>query len=114
MAEEEDDVAVKPETDVIDELLRQDEEELKAKKKRLRDFQSAVTTLRAATSEAEKAAAEILQAGDLSRSDLGRVFNLTRAERAIAVPAQARSAGVADAVDEQADAANDAADEQAD
>lgn len=105
-------MAAKSEPDLIDELLRQDEEELRQKKKRLREFATALDGLRDATTAAQKAASVLLDAGDLSRAELGKVFGLSRGERAIMVPAQGRSAaGSADTVDQQTDAA-DAPDHQ--
>lgn len=87
----------------IDELLRQDEALLKAKRKRLKAFGAAIDELRRATDAASKVADELIDAGDLSRADLGRVFKLSKSERAALAPAR-RGSG-ADAPVQLADAA---------
>jgi hypothetical protein len=93
----------------IDELLRQDEAELKAKRRRLKSFATAVDEARRAQAAAARIADELIEAGDLSRADLGRVFKLTRTERAALVPA--RRASGADAPVQVADASADQASE---
>jgi len=93
----------------IDELLRQDEAELKAKRRRLKSFATAVDEARRAQAAAAMIADELIEASDLSRAELGRVFKLTRTERAALVPAR-RPSG-ADAPDERKEAADDGADE---
>ena len=89
----------------IDELLRQDEAELKAKRKRLKSFATAIDEVRRANEAAAKVADELIEAGDLSRADLGRVFKLSKSERAALVPAR-RPSG-ADAPVQLADASAD-------
>ncbi len=71
-------MAAKTEHDLIEELLRKDEEELRAKKKRLRDFSVALDALRGATDTAREAAVAALEAGDLTRGELASAFSLSR------------------------------------
>lgn len=71
---------------VIDELLREDQEVLKQKRARLRGFASALDEVRGAVAAAQESAMALLDAGDLSRSDLAKVFALTRAEKSLVVP----------------------------
>lgn len=100
-------------TDVdIDELLKQDEAELRAKKKRLKSFATSLDELRAATKKAADAAAEVVNSGDLTRGDFAKVFTLTKGERASLFPASPRR-GVA-ALRDGADASPDASDAPSD
>ena len=67
-----------------------------------------------ASSRPAKAAAatELLDAGDVSRTEAGKVFKLTRAERAAAFPARSRSeSSVANVVDEPAAPVDDPTDQ---
>lgn len=75
------------ETD-IDDLLRQDEAELKAKRRRLKTFAAALEDSRRANDAAARGVNELLAAGDLSRADLGRVFQLTKSEKLALIPAR--------------------------
>lgn len=78
-------------TDVdIDELLKRDEAELRAKKKRLKTFATALDELRAATKKAADAAADVVDSGDLTRAEFVKVFALTKGERASLFPASPR------------------------
>lgn len=105
-------MSTKPDGDVIEELLRQDEAELRAKKKRLRAFQTALDELRRSSSALATVATELLDAGDVSRTEAGKVFKLTRAERAAAFPARSRSeSSVTDAVNEPTHPVDDPSDE---
>lgn len=70
----------------IDALLRQDEAALRAKRKRLKALATAIEGVRSANDQAAKLAAELVDAGDLSRAELGRVFGLSKAERAAVLP----------------------------
>lgn len=70
----------------IDELLRQDEAALRAKRKRLKALADAVKDVRAANAKAADLAAELVDAGDLSRAELGRAFGLSKAERSALFP----------------------------
>jgi hypothetical protein len=81
----------------IDALLRQDEAELRAKRKRLKEFAAALKEVRTAHEAASKLAAELLDAGDVTRAELGRVFDLSKPERAALIPASKRSGTKADA-----------------
>ena len=57
-------------------------------------------------------ATELLDAGDVSRTEAGKVFKLTRAERAAAFPARSRSeSSVANVVDEPAAPVDDPTDQ---
>lgn len=75
----------------IDELLKQDEAELKAKRRRLKAFASAIDEARRASDSAAKLAEELVDAGDLSRADLARVFKLSKAERSTLTPSRRTS-----------------------
>lgn len=75
----------------IDELLKQDEAELKAKRRRLKAFASAIDEARRASDLAARLAEELVDAGDLSRADLARVFKLSKAERSALTPARRTS-----------------------
>lgn len=98
---------------LIDKLLRQDEAELRAKKKRLRAFQTALDELRRASEAAGKAGAALIAAGDVTRSEASKAFALSTTERAIALPNRARrsSSSVANAIDEITDSASTPSDE---
>ncbi|KTR92597.1 hypothetical protein NS220_14245 [Microbacterium testaceum] len=89
----------------IEELLRQDEALLKAKRRRLKAFGGAIDELRQSTSTAAQLAAEMVAAGDLSRVDLGRVFKLTRAEKSALLGGRNESAAPTqeDGSDDQSD-----------
>lgn len=103
-------------TDVdIDELLKQDEAELRAKKKRLKSFATALDELRAAAKKAADAAGEVVDSGDLTRGDFAKVFALTKGERASLFPASPRRgvAALTDDLGESADASDAQTDEQA-
>lgn len=80
----------------IDELLRQDEAELKAKRKRLKTFASAVDDMRANQLSAAALAEELITSGDLTRAELGKVFKLSRAEKSVLLPARRASTGDAE------------------
>jgi len=71
----------------IDDLLKEDEARLKAKRKRLSAFGKALEEVRTAGAKASETAAELLDAGDLNRADLARVFDLSKGERATLIPA---------------------------
>lgn len=75
----------------IDELLRQDEAELKAKRKRLKAFAGAIDEARRATQTAAQIAEDLIEAGDLSRTELGNVFKLSKSERSTLIPARKTS-----------------------
>ena len=84
----------------IDDLLKEDEARLKAKRKRLSTFGKALEDARAASVKAADTAAEILDAGDLTRADIAKVFALSkgRALDAHSGRAASRSVGVSGAV----------------
>lgn len=96
----------------IDELLRQDEAELKAKRKRLKTFAAAVDDMRSTQQSAAALAEELITSGDLTRTELGKVFKLTRAEKTVLLPARRTSTGdtepkSTDTVSEQTDKPED-------
>lgn len=104
-------------TDVdIDELLKQDEAELRAKKKRLKAFATALDELRAAAKKAADAAGEVIDSGDLTRGDFAKVFALTKGERASLFPASPRRgvAAVSDSADDRSAASDAPSDERSD
>ena len=100
----------------IDELLKQDEAELRAKKKRLKTFATALDELRAAAKKAADAAGEVIDSGDLTRGDFAKVFALTKGERASLFPASPRRgvATLSDDLGDSADASNAPSDERPD
>lgn len=77
----------------IDELLRQDEAELKAKRKRLKAFATSVDDMRASQLSAATIAEDLISSGDLTRTELGKVFKLSRAEKSVLLPARRSSTG---------------------
>ena len=77
--------------DMIDEMLRADEEALKAKKQRLRALEKTIQAARAAVGEARSAVQESMTHDGLSRSDLARTFELSSRERALFVPSRSRT-----------------------
>ena len=81
----------------IDDLLNEDEARLKAKRKRLSTFGKALEDARAASVKAADTAAEILDAGDLTRADIAKVFALSKGERSTLIPAAQRRAASASA-----------------
>lgn len=88
-------------TDPIDVLLRADEEELKAKRARLRTFARSVDAAREAISAAQDSGQAIASSDGLSRADVARTFGLSSAEKALLLPSRRRSRGAsADGVDE--------------
>lgn len=89
----------------IDALLRQDEAELREKRKRLKAFAGALADVRSAHEKASKLAGELLDSGDVTRTDLGRVFDLSKGERTVLVP-PARRGSHAGAQGQRSDAAS--------
>ncbi len=65
----------------LDELLKQDEAQLRAKKKRLTAFTSALEESRKATKKAAEAARAVIENRDLTRADMTRFFSLSKGER---------------------------------
>lgn len=88
--------------DPIDELLRVDEEELKAKRARLRSFARSVDSAREAISAAQDSAKAIASSDGLSRADIARTFDLTPAEKAVLLPTRRRRSGGDGAVPDEA------------
>lgn len=82
--------------DEIDDLLRQDEAELKAKRKRLKTFATAVDDMRASQLSAAALAEELVASGDLTRAEIGKVFKLSRPEKSLLLPARRVSTGDAE------------------
>ena len=78
-------------SDAVEALLRADEEELRAKRTRLRTFARNVEVAREAIATAQAAAAEIRTHDGVSRADLAQTFELTQAERSLLTPARGRS-----------------------
>lgn len=74
--------------DMIDEMLRADEEALKAKKQRLRALEKTIQAARAAVEEARSAVQESMTHDGLSKSDLARTFELSSRERALFIPSR--------------------------
>lgn len=70
----------------IDDLLKEDENRLKEKRKRLNSFSKTLEESRREIEKARTAALEIIEAGDLTRSDLTKVFALDKNERALLIP----------------------------
>lgn len=95
-------------TDPIDDLLRADEEELKAKRARLRAFARSVESAREAITGAQDSAKAIASSDGLSRADIARTFDLTPAEKAVLLPTRRRRSGGDGAVPDEADKTRDA------
>ena len=90
--------------DMIDEMLRADEEALKAKKQRLRALEKTIQAARAAVEEARSAVQESMTHDGLSRSDLARTFELSSRERALFVPSRSSTrSGAAEDTAKQSD-----------
>lgn len=84
-------------TDPIDELLKADEDELKAKRTRLRTFARSVETARESIRQAQETGEAIASSDGLSRADIARTFGLSNAEKALLLPSRrGRSAGGAE------------------
>lgn len=81
-------MATETSTDGVDALLRADEEELRAKRGRLRAFSRAVDAARDAIGAAQAAAVEIREKDGVSRADLGRALDLTSAEKTLLLPSR--------------------------
>lgn len=92
--------------DMIDEMLRADEEALKAKKQRLRALEKTIQAARSAIDEARSAVLDSMTHDGLSRADLARTFELTSRERALFVPSRSegRSAAQSDPAESSEDA----------
>lgn len=85
--------------DPIDELLKADEDELKAKRNRLRSFARSVETARESIRQAQGTGEAIASSDGLSRADIARTFGLSNAEKALLLPSRrGRSAARADVV----------------
>lgn len=85
--------------DPIDELLKADEDELKAKRARLRAFARSVEAAREGIRQAQETGEAITSSDGLSRADIAQTFGLSSAEKALLLPARrGRSAGRADAL----------------
>lgn len=95
-------------TDSIDALLRADEDELKAKRARLRAFARAVETAREGITAARQNAEEIATRDGFSRADLGRTFDLSASEKAVLLPTRRSKSGSEGSVVQRADASRDA------
>ena len=83
--------------DPIDELLKADEEELKAKRARLRAFARSVEAAREGIRQAQTTGEAIASSDGLSRADIARTFGLSSAEKALLLPSRrGKSAGRAE------------------
>lgn len=74
--------------DMIDEILKADEEALKAKRARLQTLSKKLTTARQTITEAQEAIEEVTRHDGLSRSDVAKTFDLTANERRLLIPAK--------------------------
>ena len=95
-------------TDPIDDLLRTDEEQLKAKRARLRAFARSVESAREAITAAQNSAKAIASSDGLSRADMARTFDLTPAEKAVLLPTRRRRSSGDGAVPDEAHKSRDA------
>lgn len=77
--------------DSIDALLEEETRRIKEKRARLKHFETVVKELRALSERAQEQAENLLKEGDLTRSEIGQVYGLSRAERALLVPARSAS-----------------------
>ncbi|RCS91626.1 hypothetical protein CIK61_17675 [Brevibacterium aurantiacum] len=73
-------------TDMIDEILKADEEALKAKRARLQALAKKLTAARQAISEAQSAIEEVTTHDGLSRAEVARTFDLSSQERRAFMP----------------------------
>lgn len=78
--------------DMIDEILKADEEALKAKRVRLQTLAKKLTTARQSINEAQTAVEEVLAQDGLSRSEVAKTFGLTSPERRVLIPAKKNAA----------------------
>lgn len=74
--------------DMIDEILKADEEALKAKRARLQTLAKKLTTARQSITEAQEAIEEVTRHDGLSRADVAKTFDLTTNERRLLIPAK--------------------------
>lgn len=73
-------------TDMIDEILKADEEALKAKRARLQTLAKKITAARQAISETQAAIEEVTTHDGLSRSEVAKTFDLSSQERRAFMP----------------------------
>lgn len=78
--------------DMIDEILKADEEALKAKRARLQTLSKKLDSARQAINEAQTAVAEVTSQDGLTRSDVAKTFELTSQERRVLMPAKKSTA----------------------
>lgn len=81
--------------DMIDEILKADEEALKAKRARLQTLAKKLGSAQQTISEAQAAIEEVIAHDGLSRSDVAKTFELTPQERRVFIPAK-KPAGKSD------------------
>lgn len=74
--------------DMIDEILKADEEALKAKRARLQTLSKKLDAARQAINEAQTAVAEVTSQDGLTRADVAKTFELTSQERRVLMPAK--------------------------
>lgn len=84
--------------DPIDALLRAEEDELKAKRQRLKNFARSVESAREVVESTRTSAAGIMASDGLSRADIARIFEMSSAEKALLLPSRKSGSGVSDAV----------------
>lgn len=83
-------------TDMIDEILKADEEALKAKRARLQALAKKLTAARQAISEAQSAIEEVTAHDGLSRAEVAKTFDLTTKERRAFMPTKKAAGKSAD------------------
>lgn len=74
--------------DMIDEILKADEEALKAKRARLQTLSKKLDAARQAINEARTAVTEVTSQDGLTRADVAKTFELTSQERRVLMPAK--------------------------
>ena len=75
-------------TDMIDEILKADEEALKAKRARLQTLSKKIAAVRQTIDGAQAAIDSVITQDGLTRSDIAQTFDLTANERRLLIPAK--------------------------
>lgn len=75
-------------TDMIDDILRADEEALKAKRSRLQNLAKKLGAARQSIEEVQSAIEDVTTHDGLSRADVAKTFELTAQEKRALMPAR--------------------------
>lgn len=74
--------------DMIDDILKADEEALKAKRSRLQNLAKKLTTARQSIEEVQSAIEDVITHDGLSRADVAKTFEMTAQEKRALMPAR--------------------------